>query len=404
MLDWAPDVLESLVRRGVRRFHVLTNIRAYDAPRAFDITRSAAAAVRVAFDEPRFALRGDSTLRGYVHEEYSALRSVVFPEANPVLMLVPALPSAGRVTIDGVHYLERDAVRTPLHETEYAREGAFAYPDANLLAWAEHRSGGHFDHRNGALLGLDSLRRDGPRVVRDSLVSLSRLGRPAVCVPDAETMSDLMLIADGLAQAEEAGARVITRCAPAFASILTSSLAHGALQPPRATGGLLVVCGSHVQNTTRQLEYLQRVRQVPIIEAGLRELVENTANGVSSIADRALKQLRTNGLAVVATPREDMSDDGGVDLGQRLALALAGVVKAVGSIADVVLLKGGITGATCVRHGLGARLAKVLGPIGDGVSLWEASTPNGHPKQCLIFPGNTGDERALARIVEAVAP
>ena len=51
--------------------------------------------------------------------------------------------------------------------------------------------------------------------------------------------------------------------------------------------------------------------------------------------------------------------------------ARAGVVKAVGSIADVVLLKGGITGATCMRHGLGARLAKVLGPIGDGVSLMQ---------------------------------
>jgi uncharacterized protein YgbK (DUF1537 family) len=186
---------------------------------------------------------------------------------------------------------------------------------------------------------------------------------------------------------------------------MTSSLADRVLRPPRAKSGLLVVCGSHVPNTTRQLEYLLRVRPASLIEAGLRELAGGgTARNVSSIAARALDQLRTNGLAVVATPREDMSDSRDAELGRRLALALADVVRAVGSIADVVLFKGGITGATCVRHGIGARLAYVRGPIGDGVSLWDASTPNGSSKPCLIFPGNTGDERALARIVEAVAP
>ena len=44
-------------------------------------------------------LRGDSTLRGHLLEEYLGLRDVVTPSGWPVLLLVPALPSAGRITI-----------------------------------------------------------------------------------------------------------------------------------------------------------------------------------------------------------------------------------------------------------------------------------------------------------------
>ena len=77
--------------------------------------------------DARLVLRGDSTLRGHLLEEYRGVSATsICPGEWPPLLLVPALPSAGRVTVGGVHLFERDGRRVPLHETEYARDGVFA--------------------------------------------------------------------------------------------------------------------------------------------------------------------------------------------------------------------------------------------------------------------------------------
>ena len=72
------------------------------------------------------------------------------------LLLVPALPASGRVTVGGVHMLERDGARVPLHETEYARDGALSYSSADLAAWADERSGGQLAMSDTANCAADA--------------------------------------------------------------------------------------------------------------------------------------------------------------------------------------------------------------------------------------------------------
>ena len=148
---------------GPPSVHLVTNARALPAERAPAVRRRRGP--RCARRAPRtraVVLRGDSTLRGHLLEEYLGVRDVVDRRAGPPLLLVPALPSAGRVTVGGVHLIERDGRRTPLHETEYARDGVFAYASARLLEWAEERSGGLFSAGDGRELHLDELRSRGP--------------------------------------------------------------------------------------------------------------------------------------------------------------------------------------------------------------------------------------------------
>ena len=128
VLDWSDAAVWNCVQSGDRAVHVLTNSRAHSPEEARELIASAAAAARSQYPGARLVLRGDSTLRAHVWEEYDALRAVVAPErAGVPLLLVPALPAAGRVTIGGVHLLERDGERVPLDRTEYARDGALAY-------------------------------------------------------------------------------------------------------------------------------------------------------------------------------------------------------------------------------------------------------------------------------------
>ena len=166
-------------------------------------------------------------------------------------------------------------MRTPLHETEYAHDGVFAYTSSRLLEWAEERSGGLFRADDGRELGLDALREGGAAAVADALRALSATGRPCALVPDAETVGDLEAIAEGSRSAVASGAEVVVRCAPTFAGVLAGTTATGLVPLPAAPGGLLVVCGSYVEQSRRQLERLLEHRPGSLVEADVIALASD---------------------------------------------------------------------------------------------------------------------------------
>ena len=315
LLDWdAERVGAALV--GRRAVHLITNSRALPPDRVEPLVSDAARVAREAAADARVVLRGDSTLRGHLLEEYLGVRSVVASGRWPVLLLVPALPAAGRITVDGVHLFVRDGVPTPLHETEYANDGVFAYASARLLDWAEERSDGLFRASDGAELSLAALRAGGPAIVSDALCELGARGRPAAFGPDAETEDDLAVIAAGLAAAEAKGCEVIVRCAPAFAGVLAGTTAR---EPALLPGGerVLVVCGSYVPQTTRQLARLRDAYPDAVLEADVGALVDGDHEAEARRLSRLTSELLDRiGLAVVATPRE-RPGDGAVARGRR---------------------------------------------------------------------------------------
>ena len=401
VLDWSDPAVWGAVQASDRAVHVLTNSRAHSGAEAGALVSSAAAAARSQHPGARLVLRGDSTLRAHLWEEYEALRAVAFGDREDVpLLLVPALPAAGRVTVGGVHLLERDGRRVPLDQTEYARDGELAYADAKLARWAEERSGGRLAADDAIALSLARLRGPtGPAELAAAIGAAARLGRPAAVIPDAETAADLAVIAQGLRAAEQADTPVIVRCAPAFAAVLTESGAHELVAPPDGARGVLVVCGSFVPATTAQLERLARGHPEAIVSARVRELAGDASDDeIERLCDAARGRIASGGLAVVVTERE--RDPALVDPAsqRRIALALAEVARRVG--AGVVVAKGGITAAVTARDGLGARAARVIGPIATGVALWRLPTGIDY----VVFPGNVGGPDLLAEVVAAIAP
>ena len=401
LLDWdAERVGAALV--GRRAVHLVTNSRALPPDRVEPLISHAARVAREAASDARVVLRGDSTLRGHLLEEYLGVRSVVASGRWPVLLLAPALPAAGRITVDGVHLFVRDGVPTPLHETEYANDGVFAYSSARLLDWAEERSAGLFRAGDGAELSLAALRVGGHATVSNTLCELSARGRPAAFAPDAETEDDLALIAAGLAGAETQGCEVIVRCAPAFAGVLAGTTARG---PAPLPGGqrVLVVCGSYVPQTTRQLARLRDAYPDAVLEADVGALVDGDHEAEARrLCRRTSELLDRIGLAVVATPRERPGTALTLEAGNRVAAGLAGVVTGVVPHPDVIIAKGGITAAVTLRDGVGAAEAEVVGPVEPGVSRWSARWPGGERLDYLVVPGNVGDDELLARLVAGI--
>jgi uncharacterized protein YgbK (DUF1537 family) len=397
LLDWDADLV-SRSARGRPSLHLLTNSRALSAERAHELVQDAAETAVAALGRPRLWLRGDSTLRGHLLEEYLAVRDAAYPGRTPPLLLVPALPHplAGRITVDGTHMIERDGVRVPLHATEYARDPSFAYRDARLLQWAEDRSDGFFPVAAGRELG-----RAGADALAAALLDLAAAGTPAVCVPDAATVADLETIADGLRRAEAAGAEVIVRSAPTFVGVFAGNLASAGVAPPAVEGSLLVVCGSYVSTTTRQLAALAEAHPGSVIEVNVAALASpEPEHEIARAAAAVSRVLARAGTAVVSTPRERPEPTRSLEAGERIAQNLARVVAAVEPAPATVLAKGGITSAVVARIGLGARSALALGPLVDGVALWRLDGPGGRTIPFVVFPGNVGDDQTLLEVVE----
>ena len=320
-----------------------------------------------------------------------------------MLLLVPALPSAGRVTVGGVHLFDRDGRRTPLHETEYARDGVFAYSSARLLEWAEERSGGLFRAGAGRELHLDVLRSRGPAAVTEALRALSASGGPAVLAPDAETLVDLEVVAEGYRAATAEGASVIVRCAPTFAGVLGGTTAAGLIPMPFVRDGVLVVCGSYVPQSTRQLSRLLDARPGSLVEADVVALAgDDPSVEIDELAAGVSGRLVADRLAVLATPRERPAGTTSLAAGERIAAGLGRVVATVRPSPSLLVAKGGITAAVTLRDGVGAAEADVVGPVEPGVSLWSAFWPDGNTLDYLVVPGNVGDDDLLARLVAAV--
>ncbi len=220
--------------------------------------------------------------------------------------------------------------------------------------------------------------------------------------PDAESVADLEVIAAGLEQAEQADVAVVVRCAPTFAGVISGKLARGRVEAPPRGRGLLVVCGSYVPTTSRQLAALVAAHPGTLVELDVLRLAsDRPAAEVARAARAARSALARTGLAVLATPRARPAAVADLEAGRRIARNLARAAGEAAGAADVVLAKGGITSHVTAHEGLAARFGRVVGPLVDGVALWRLEVA-GRTLPYVVFPGNVGRETTLLEVVDLI--
>lgn len=378
--------------------HVVTNSRAYPPGDVTALlTDTLHALADVAPDAP-VLLRGDSTLRAHLAEEYQAVCDVKFAGRHVPLMLLPALPTAGRITIGGTHMLVRDGETVPLTDTEYADDGVFTYTDAHLLRYAEQRTNGLFNAANGVTLTTGELEDGGATLVCDILKRLTQADMPGVFAPDITDETHLKIVSDGLTLARHRDIDTVVRCAPAFAAIHAGTRADTftAFTPAR---GVIVMVGSYVPTTTRQLHHLTETAGVTPIIADVTALASGAPTGEQQRLAAAIDHaLHTTGLAVVATPRQRPQATVNLNAGETIARNYAATLRHVTGPFDTVIAKGGITSMMTAQVGLDAAHAHVEGPVITGVSQWRI-TRSTDTIRYLVVPGNVGDDTCLTTLV-----
>ena len=318
--------------------------------------------------------------------------------------MAPYFGEGGRVTVGDVHYLERAGARVPVGDTEYAADPAFGYHASNLREWvAEKYAAAGLGSPVMTSLSLQVVRGGGPAAVADAL---ERLPAAGVAVANAEVDRDIEVVALGGLIAEEAGVPVIARTAASYVRARAGRRPMPLLTAAelQTDGPGLIVVGSHVDTTTRQVRRLLDVRgdRITVEELAVDRLTAGGAEAWAAI-DRAAATLeaalRSGRIGLVATERTRRE----VDLtgGRAVSGALAAIVDRVEHRPAWVIAKGGITSSDVASVALGMREARVAGQILRGVPVWVGGADTRWPGMPLVvFPGNVGDDASLLGAVE----
>ncbi len=436
LTTWSVADLQWAFRQDAPAFYVLTNTRSLDPAEATSRNREVVAALVDAAraEQVRFvvASRSDSTLRGHYPLETDVVCSMLAERAGvrvDGVVFAPAYIEGGRVTVDSVHWLRTPAGALPVGESEFAKDATFGYRSSELRAYVEEKTLGRWRAAGVPRVTLEDLRIGGVEKVAAILGSL-RDGCPVVC--DALCDDDLRVLALAADRAEQAGRVLVYRVGPSFvraraglgarppltpaevgeirgSSVRLAAAGAGANGTPVGSAHGLVVAGSHVAQTTRQLAALSRRGGVAEIELDVARLLDPGMRRevIGSTVEAVVAALSSSD-TVVSTTRAVLA---GSDPAASLSIARsvsAGLVEVVRAVVGrtrpgFVVAKGGITSSDVATGGLGIRRAWVRGTLLPGiVSLWEPVTDGAPGIPFVVFAGNVGDDDALVSVLSTL--
>lgn len=416
LTEWSIESLIEQFRKSPKCFFILTNSRSLSWEKACalikDICRNLdSAAKSVQNTDYTVVLRGDSTLRGHFPDEADAVVSVL--GELDAWIICPFFLQGGRYTIEDIHYVADADMLVPAGETEFAKDAAFGYKSSNLREWVEEKTVGRIPAFTVISISIQLLRKGGPDAVCECLCKLQK---GSTCIVNAASERDMAVFALGMIKAELMGKRFLCRTAASFVSAHIGIIPKAPILPRdlgisgERNGGLIVV-GSYVPKTTKQVEELklrcgQFLRSIEVsVEKLAMSSTEDREEEINKTAELADVYLKAQKDTLIMTSRNLIT---GKTASESLAInfkvssALVEIVKRITAKPRYILAKGGITSSDLATKALGARCAKIVGQALAGIPLWQLGPESRHPGvPYIVFPGNVGDSRALAEVVKS---
>ncbi|CCH76312.1 conserved hypothetical protein [Nostocoides japonicum T1-X7] len=403
-LDLVPEL--PLSEGGVT--FVLTNSRSLDEPDAAEVTARVGHALARRAEPHVVVSRGDSTLRGHTILEVDTLMACYASAGMPFdgVIFAPAFFEAGRRTVEGVHEVLGDGVWRPVGDTGYARDATFGFRSSRLPDYLQERSHGRVDASGVVTVTLDDIAAGVSAVA--SRIAQAPPG--SWITVDGRERADYEVVVMALHRLRLTGKRYLLRTGPGMLAPLAGQpvpppLSLGELRTNAPTGSQpLIVVGSHVELTTRQVHELSKRHDLAEIEIDVTRV--DDAAYVDALAVAAATRLRDRPLLICTSRTLHAADtpERSLALSRRVSSAVNRVTgRALAAGPRYVLAKGGITSHEVARTALGIRAGTIVGQLFTGqVSvLLPDDAPHGvRGLPYVIFPGNVGDESSLADAVD----
>lgn len=408
LTEWSPNTLKRELDSEAQTFYILTNSRSLPLSEAKAINHEIGTRLReLASPPPLVVSRSDSTLRGHYPGEPEALANAL-GITHQATLLIPFFQEGGRFTINDIHYVQNGDALIPVGESEFAQDATFGFRSSDLRAWVTEKS--VLSANQVVSLSLADIR-CGPEIITKRLLALN--GQTVIV--NAAERRDLEVVALAALRAERKGKHFLYRTAASFVQVLAGlapqaplSAADFSLEMGSGLGGGLVVVGSYVPRSTRQLNYLlehQKARHLPVAILPLLEAStqQRTIDEAIGAANEALSKGED---VIISTQRELLTAAAHqrltpLEIGQRVSSSLVAIVRGIETPPRYFISKGGITSSDLATRALSVKRAWVRGQLLPGVSVWELGQESRFPGLLyVVFPGNVGDDDALTQAVQ----
>ena len=372
--DWTEEQITAAFEDEQPFFYILTNTRAMTRQQTREVVTSVMETVikvnRSYGYNLIFISRSDSCLRGHFPLETDIMRESLNKYDIPVWHKVPFCPAlieAGRVTINGIHYMKDGDRLIPISETEFAHDNVFAYHTSNLHDYIKEKGGEPEEYQIVNAASYEEL-----YAFCQSLDKETASFKGAVVIRSSSSLPKAM---SGISD--------------------QPLLDRGILKDSQQQVGCFVV-GSHVKKTTQQLQHLLEEQGTCGIELPVNAILENgeqlksdTINTLSMVAEQGLTP-------VIYTSRTELRVDDADRrqlMGQQISDFLVDLVRCLPYTPSYLVAKGGITSNDILTKGLSVKSARVLGQIIPNVPcIMTTHFPY------IIFPGNVGNELSLQEV------
>jgi uncharacterized protein YgbK (DUF1537 family) len=410
LTSWhVPLVVEELIKHPSILF-ILTNSRSLPERAAAALAEEVGKNLILASKESgrRIAVisRSDSTLRGHFPAEVDALAQALnIPHA--VRVLIPAFIEGGRFTIGDVHYIRENDVLVPVADTPFARDPVFGYRNSDLKEWVAEKTKGEVKATEVISISLQDIRLAGFQMIAEKLCACKA---GAVIIVNACSYKDLEIVVMALLLAEKRGQTFLYRTSATFVPI-RAGMAPGKLFEARgqyttSANGSLVIVGSYVLKTTRQLEHLLDNGTHRSIEVDVPGILHSKGNVsyANKIIDETDKLLAAGRDVVIHTSRllqtgRDAEEN--LYINSIVSAFLVDIIRGLDTRPSFIVAKGGITSSDIATKGLSAEKALVLGQVIAGVPVWKLDVKSKFPEIIyVVFPGNVGGDPALTEVCE----
>ena len=392
---------------NIKAFYILTNTRSMSKEKVMELDSKIARNIdlvskRTGIDY-ELIVRGDSTLRGHFPLELNIIKDNISKKIDGYF-LIPFFQEGGRITVDDVHYVKENNKFIPVGETQFARDHTFGFTSSNLKDYVEEKTNCLVLKDQVVSISLEELRSNSSAVF-NKIMDLN--GR--ICIVNAENYSDIQAFVNELLKAEYQGKNFLFRTAASFVKSRIGLKDNGLLDGNTLNiidnRGGLIVAGSYVNKTSQQINHLMKETSIYSIEIDVLSILTESDN--SNIIKKISQKIDENIIrgidTLIYTSRSVIlgnDNTPNLDIGNKISLYLAKIVKQLKEAPAFIVAKGGITSSDIATEGLNIEEAIVCGQIANGVPVWKSGRESKfYGLVYVVFPGNVGDEDELTNVI-----
>lgn len=414
-LKWNKEQIDELLLDEERQVaFILTNSRSLSIEETTQLHQSlmktiCAEARRLHVDY-QILSRSDSTLRWNYPFEIDAIAREMRNEGIVLgaEIICPCFIEGGRITKNDVHYANMNGEYVPVAETEFAQDKTFAYHSSNLKEYIQEKRATRIKDDRFVCIQETDLQRQADNV----LTRLMNTQDGDYVIVNATNHKQLAFFAWQYLKACQQGKHFLYRGGASMLRYLGKHPYVPYWRPlKKGENGGLIVAGSHVDKTTRQLAQASRnglVQTVTFHQACLLTRESYVQAEIQRCVKEVDEKMSDGSTVCYMTDRNRIDLPGGdkqaqLQFAAKISQAFLSVVTRIHTVPSFVIGKGGITSCQLGEMIMNSERVLVGGQIADGISIWQGSEMAIFQNiPYVVFPGNVGDDMTLIDVIETL--